>query len=158
MAPHEHVRKVESIIGHAFYSDQLINQALLAAGAENENHDGNRKLSLIGINLVNTLVGVMVYVTGASRGESLISMITEIEAMTTTNNSKESTTKETIDFTNKQHYANIAKQTGIADCIGYDSRPGRMSPSVLRKAVNAIIAAVFLDTMDIKITMGVMLR
>lgn len=155
MAPQEHVKKVENIIGYTFYSARFINQALLAAGAEDENYDGNRKLSQIGVSLVDTLLAVIVYGTGASRGENLASIMTEMKV---TNDSQENTTNLRRDFTNKEHYAAIARRTGIVDYIDYDGRPGAMSPTVLRNAVNAIIAAVFLDNWDVKLTLKVILR
>lgn len=61
-------------------------------------------------------------------------------------------------FLNKGKYYAAAKRTGIDNCIDYDKRTGPDSPEVLRKAINAIIAAVFLDTWNIKSTVVVILR
>lgn len=69
MVPEEKVRKLENIIRYNFVSKRFIHQALTAAGAENENHDGNRKLSQIGASLVDTILALIVYGTNASRGE-----------------------------------------------------------------------------------------
>lgn len=71
---------------------------------------------------------------------------------------KESSTNLRNDFKNKEHYAAVARQTGIADCICYDVRIGSRSSVVLRKAVNAIIAAVFLDTWNPIFTIDIILR
>lgn len=76
MAPEEHVRKVEDIIGYKFESKQYIHEALTAAGAENENYDGNRKLSQIGTVLIDAILALIIYGTNASRGESLSKIFT----------------------------------------------------------------------------------
>ena len=131
-----HVRQVERIIGHKFSSD-FLSQALVAAGAEQCGHDGNRKLSQLGASLVDVLVAIMVYDSSAT---------------------KESIANLRQQFAKKDHYVAAAKRTGIDRCIKYDQRPGAESPVVLRKALNAIIAAVFLDTRDIMLTMHVTLR
>lgn len=75
-----------------------------------------------------------------------------------TDDLKESTARLRNNFANKEHYANVVRQTGIADCICYDARKGSRSSVVLRKALNAVIAAVFLDTWNIKLTIGVILK
>lgn len=69
MAPEEHVRKIEYIIGYNFETKQYIHEALTAAGAENDNYDGNRRLSQIGASLVDTILSLIVYGTKASRGK-----------------------------------------------------------------------------------------
>lgn len=78
--------------------------------------------------------------------------------MNVTDGSQASTANLRRDFTNKEHYAAVARRTGIIDCIGYNRRQREPSPAVLRIAVNAIIAAVFLDTWHVKLTLGVILR
>lgn len=78
--------------------------------------------------------------------------------MNVTDGSQGSTANLRRDFTNKEHYAAVARRTGIIDCIGYNRRQRAPSPAVLRIAVNAIIAAVFLDTWNAKLTLGVILR
>lgn len=75
-----------------------------------------------------------------------------------TDDLEESTARLRIKFANKEHYAIVARQTGIAECISYDDRKGSRSSVVLRRALNAIIAAVFLDTLNLKLTIGVILR
>lgn len=69
MAPEEHVKKIEYIIGYEFKSKQYIHEALTAAGAEDENYDGNRRLSQIGASLIDTILALIVYGTKASRGK-----------------------------------------------------------------------------------------
>ncbi|KAK6826937.1 hypothetical protein RU639_004403 [Aspergillus parasiticus] len=137
MATYEDMKRVERIIGHTFSSGHLIRQALTSAGAEKDNYDGNRKLSQLGASLMDTLLAIIVYGTGAGRD-------------CTANLRKE--------FTKKDHFSFAAKQTGIDQCIKYDQRTGSESPEVLRKAINAIIAAVFIDTWNIKFTLGVAMR
>jgi dsRNA-specific ribonuclease len=51
----------------------------------------------------------------------------------------------------------VAERTGIDKCIKYSDKPGAKSPSVLGKAINAIIGAVYLDCNgNIPIVLGVM--
>ncbi|KAB8232589.1 uncharacterized protein BDW43DRAFT_311974 [Aspergillus alliaceus] len=137
MATEEHVRHVETIIGHTFTSKFLILLALTAAGADKENYDGNRKLSQLGASLVDTLLAIIVYGTGVNR---------------------ECTANLRKDFIKKEHYSIVAKQTGIDKCIKKNERTESESPEVHRKAINAVIAAVFLDTWDVRSTMRVTLR
>lgn len=157
MAPQEHVKKAENIIGYTFSSAGFIHQALTAAGVEDKNYDGNRKLSLIGASLLETVLAVIVYGTGASRGENMAKTV-ETKAINVTDDPQGNTADLRRDFTNKEHYAAVARRTGIIDCISYNNRQSEPSPAVLRIAVNAIIAAVFLDTWNMKLTLGVILR
>ncbi|KAL4995746.1 hypothetical protein BDV10DRAFT_196464 [Aspergillus recurvatus] len=46
------------------------------------------------------------------------------------------------------HCAKVAEKAGIDRCLKYDMRPGSRSAVVLRKGLNAIIAAVFTDSRD----------
>jgi dsRNA-specific ribonuclease len=48
-------------------------------------------------------------------------------------------------MTSNKQRASIAERTGISRHIKYSEKGGAGSPSVLGKAINAIIAAVFLD-------------
>jgi dsRNA-specific ribonuclease len=45
----------------------------------------------------------------------------------------------------KEQRASVARQTGISRHIIFNEREGAQSPSVLAKAINAIIGVVFLD-------------
>ncbi|RDH26484.1 hypothetical protein BDQ94DRAFT_177759 [Aspergillus welwitschiae] len=136
--PHEpKVETLEQIIGHTFSLKHLIRLALTSAGANPDNYDGNRKLSQLGASVVDSVLAIIVFFIGGSR---------------------ECTANLRKAFLNKGKYYAAAKRTGIDDCIDYDKRTGPNSPEVLRKAINAIIAAVFLDTWSIKTTVVVILR
>lgn len=53
----------------------------------------------------------------------------------------------------------VAMRTKIHECIKYCSKEGGRNPSVLAKAINAIVAAVYLDSGGDKIvTLQVMLN
>lgn len=69
MVPEENVRKAESIIGHTFVVKRYIHDALTAAGAEEENYEGNRKLSQVGDSLIDAILASIIYGTNATRGE-----------------------------------------------------------------------------------------
>ncbi|GLA10099.1 hypothetical protein AnigIFM60653_001484 [Aspergillus niger] len=136
--PHEpKIETLEKIIGHTFSLKHLIRLARTSAGANPDNYDGNRKLSQLGASLVDSVLAIIVFFIGGSR---------------------ECTANLRKAFLNKGKYYAAAKRTGIDDCIDYDKRTGPDSPEVLRKAINAIIAAVFLDTWNIKSTVVVILR
>ncbi|GCB25539.1 hypothetical protein AAWM_08424 [Aspergillus awamori] len=136
--PHEpKIATLEKIIGHTFSVKHLIRLARTSAGANPDNYDGNRKLSQLGASLVDSVLAIIVFFIGGSR---------------------ECTANLRKAFLNKGKYYAAAKRTGIDDCIDYDKRTGPDSPEVLRKAINAIIAAVFLDTWNIKSTVVVILR
>lgn len=47
--------------------------------------------------------------------------------------------------TSNEHRSSIAEQTGISRHIKFYGQEGAQSPSVLAKAVNAIIAVVYID-------------
>lgn len=158
MATYEDVKRVERIIGHTFSSGHLIRQALTSAGAEKDNYDGNRKLSQLGASLMDTLLAIIVYGTGAGRGKVAPFAHRSLEVPLVTDGLPDCTANLRKEFTKKDHFSFAAKQTGIDQCIKYDQRTGSESPGVLRKAINAIIAAVFIDTWNIKFTLGVAMR
>jgi dsRNA-specific ribonuclease len=70
MATDTDINTVERVIEYRFKRRSLICQALTAAGAEEDNYDGNRKLSQIGASHVDVLLGVMLFDTGVGRCES----------------------------------------------------------------------------------------
>ncbi|KAH7393796.1 hypothetical protein DE146DRAFT_721986 [Phaeosphaeria sp. MPI-PUGE-AT-0046c] len=116
---------VEKIIGYQFRSGyKLLLEALTAAGSMEENWDGNRKLSQFGTGLNEFLLNYLAYearATGAQANEF-----------------------KKIVISNEQR-ACVAERTGINRHIRYSKRGGAQSPSVWGKAINAIIAAVFID-------------
>lgn len=61
---------VENIIGYFFRSREYLVQALTAAGAEEDNHDGNRKLSHLGGNVIRFTLSFVAFETMPSRSKS----------------------------------------------------------------------------------------
>ncbi|KAL4777961.1 hypothetical protein BJX76DRAFT_363183 [Aspergillus varians] len=131
MVTNEHVKTVETVIRYTFRQKWLICQALTAAGAEKDNYDGYRQLSQLGASLIDTILAILMYNTGVNRAH---------------------TAKLRQMFLNKKHYSTAAKRTGIDRCIKWNERTVQDSPEVHRKALNAIIAAVLLDSFDLKTT------
>ncbi|PWY93090.1 hypothetical protein BO94DRAFT_615907 [Aspergillus sclerotioniger CBS 115572] len=125
MASEAQVQRAEKIIGYKFTSSNYLRQALTAAGAEKDNHEGNRPLAHIGAHWIDTLLMIVLMSVGAS---------------------KVLRAQVRIDFTRKDHFKFAAKRTGISQCIKYSSQGGEDSSTVLRYAINAIIGAVLLDT------------
>jgi len=63
------INRAERIIGYPFKNNGLITLALTAAGAEELNHDGNRKLALFGEKLLQFLISWSGFQNGATRGK-----------------------------------------------------------------------------------------
>ncbi|KAE8152219.1 hypothetical protein BDV25DRAFT_170639 [Aspergillus avenaceus] len=135
MASDAQVQAVEFIIGHTFSSTDYIRQALTAAGAEGESHDGNRALAQIGAYWIDTVLMIVLMRIGVS---------------------KEHKARLRNEFTARDHFTFAAKRTGISECIKYSYRSGKDSPTVLRNTINAIVAAVLLDTGSISTTLTVL--
>ena len=57
-------------------------------------------------------------------------------------------------FLDREHYSTAAKRTGIAQCI----KRNKKDPEFHRKGIDAIIAAVLLDSFDRKMTLMATLR
>lgn len=70
MATEQHAQMVEHVIGYTFQSKRnLLFQALTAAGAVEEDWDGNRKLAQFGTALTEFLFVYLGYEIQANRGE-----------------------------------------------------------------------------------------
>ncbi|KAJ9302274.1 hypothetical protein DTO271G3_1140 [Paecilomyces variotii] len=137
MATEADSQRVETIINYSFHSKDLLMQALTAAGAEESNRDGNRKLALIGTNLIRLLLSLAAFHTTTTRAQ-----IAELETS----------------FTRNDERASVARTTGIDGCIKYDERPGGRSDKVLALAINAIIGSVYQDTNHVNDIWRVMAR
>ncbi|KAL6238408.1 hypothetical protein BDW75DRAFT_237505 [Aspergillus navahoensis] len=137
MATDAYVKTVEAVIGYTFKRVPLIRQALTAAGAEENNYDGNRKLSQIGVSLVDTLLATILFDRGVDRAGTA-----EIRKL----------------FLDKKHYSTAATQTGIDQCIKRNARTAPDSAKVHRNVINAIIAAVLLDSFCLRTTLVATLR
>jgi dsRNA-specific ribonuclease len=152
MATEENAKFVETCIGYSFRSRSRLLQALTAAGAVENDHDGNRKLAQLGAALIEFLLVYIGYEADSSRGKIRGNRDgdSNVPVVYTTNMK--------IHLGSFNQRAMVAQRTGIDRCIKYDDRPGSQSPRVLGKAVNAIIAAVFLDSKDITLALRVMVH
>src|SRR5438270_10874779 len=74
MATNEHVRQTERIIEYRFANAEYAIQALTAAGANEQNHDGNRMFARYGKLFIELYVLDRSYLAGATRGERLSDM------------------------------------------------------------------------------------
>jgi hypothetical protein len=71
MTTDTHIRHVEKVIGYTFNSTDYLVQALTAAGVDDENnHDGNRKMSQLGESREWIVILDNAIATGASRSDS----------------------------------------------------------------------------------------
>ncbi|OJJ47413.1 hypothetical protein ASPZODRAFT_142143 [Penicilliopsis zonata CBS 506.65] len=121
----EQIFRAERILNHEFHSKNLIREALTAAGAEQDNYDGNRRLAQGGMALTTFLLNI----------EGIASRLTPSEIF-----------HHRARLSNIKHCAMVTIRCGIDRCINYNPRSGQFSQKVLAKALNAVIAAVFLDS------------
>jgi dsRNA-specific ribonuclease len=70
MATETDAEVVENIIGYSFRSREYLVQALTAAGADDDNHDGNRKLAHLGGNFIRFTLSFVAFETISSRSKS----------------------------------------------------------------------------------------
>jgi len=71
MATEDHVAQVEMIIDHHFRSKNHLREALTAAGSEDDNHDGNRRLAHVGDNSIRYTLSLVAYEVFTSRSRHL---------------------------------------------------------------------------------------
>ncbi|KAJ6118034.1 hypothetical protein N7523_005785 [Penicillium sp. IBT 18751x] len=137
MATYLDATVVEAIIGYSFRSKEHLVQALTAAGAEEHNHDGNRKLAHLGSNVLRFILSFLVFDIAPSR-----SGIANLES-------------SIISITQR---AAVADSTGIDKCIKYSMRQGSRSPKVMALAIDAIFGAVYIDSTDFNASWKVALK
>lgn len=64
-----HIHQVEEIIGYTFKDTSYLVQALTAAGADEQNYDGNRRMAQLGESLIATAVLDNAFTVGLTRGD-----------------------------------------------------------------------------------------
>lgn len=69
MATQTDADAVEKTIGYSFRSKEYLVQALTAAGAEEDNHDGNRKLAHLGGAVIRFTLSFVAFETMPRRSE-----------------------------------------------------------------------------------------
>ncbi len=67
------IAQVQIILGYRFSDFENLELALTAAGADEANHDGNRRMAQMGEKLIEFLLAEAAYAAGASRGELCVS-------------------------------------------------------------------------------------
>ncbi|CAO1601908.1 hypothetical protein XANCAGTX0491_005546 [Xanthoria calcicola] len=119
--------QVQNILDYRFSEFENLELALTAAGADEANHDGNRRMAQMGEKLIEFLLAEAAYAAGASRAH-INENVTSAVA--------------------RKHRENIAKTVGIAPFVRCCPRQGDESPSraVLSLAVCAIVWACWLDS------------
>jgi hypothetical protein len=63
------LKKVETIFNYRFRSRDRLSEAITAAGAEDENHDGNRRLSGIGLDVLSLFLNIDGVMDNAERSK-----------------------------------------------------------------------------------------
>ncbi|KAJ6787652.1 hypothetical protein PWT90_06887 [Aphanocladium album] len=122
-------------LGYTFRDRELIRLSITAAGADEANHDGNRRLALVGQAVVNLVVIHGGYQHLLPR-EGLNTMQSK--------------------FRSKAWCAAVADGTGISTCIRLCSKSGPPSKTVKRYAINAIIGAIWIDCEKYETVVGVL--
>ncbi|KAL4901192.1 hypothetical protein BDW74DRAFT_187847 [Aspergillus multicolor] len=121
MATSETVPPIERILNYTFKSKGLLLEALTAAGANEDNHEGNRRFSHVGLGIIHTVLSLECLERKSSPERK----------------------KELCAYT---HLAAIGERCTIDRYINYSPRSGRGSKTVIGTTVAAILGAVFLDS------------
>ncbi|KAB8228848.1 uncharacterized protein BDW43DRAFT_315489 [Aspergillus alliaceus] len=132
MATPQHTKIVQDRLGYTFKIEELLTQALTAAGKggnkDGSNIRGNSRLAHLGNFLIQFLSVYVGYTLDSTREES---------------------SKLNVQFGSTEHCARVAERADLDKCLNYDTRKGAKSALVLRKAIYAIAAAIFLDSQSI---------
>ncbi|KAH1607157.1 hypothetical protein KXX44_009760 [Aspergillus fumigatus] len=126
MATTKDARFVQDRLGYRFKNEAILRLALTAAGKggaeDGANKRGNSRLAHLGNFLMQFLLAWIGFGDDRTRGEFL---------------------------STKDWDTGVAEKAELDRCLKYDMRSGSRSAVVLRKAVNAIMAAIFVDSQDI---------
>ncbi|PQE13240.1 hypothetical protein CJF30_00003113 [Rutstroemia sp. NJR-2017a BBW] len=120
---------VQAILGYTFDDQELLWSALHAAGSLYGGRDGNKTMAMLGDAVLKLVLLVDLIPTGASRGSlgSISNLTDSIVA--------------------NQNLADICTNTGIVGYInGNQSHVGAQSPRTTSATIEAILAAVYLDS------------
>ena len=79
MANETVVLQLQEHIGYSFKKPSLLQLALTAAGAEETNYDGNRRLAQLGESLITAVLCNTAFSKGVSRGKTTHSLWDAIE-------------------------------------------------------------------------------
>lgn len=77
MATVSHIGAVEEALAYKFHSKSLLQLALTAAGAEEEHHDGNKHLAVVGQGTIRLSIADMAFDKYASSGKSDLATISK---------------------------------------------------------------------------------
>ena len=133
---------IEQIVGYTFRNSQGLVRALTAAGVNERDYEGNRRLAQLGNSLIGTAILNSAYTSGVTRGnfpcyqrrQQLTFSETASNALCSLGSNK---TRQVI-----------ARRTGIAERVILhplqQNQP--VPPKVLSRTISAIIAAAWLDS------------
>ncbi|GFF62811.1 Ribonuclease [Aspergillus udagawae] len=132
MATTRDARFVQDRLGYRFKDEAILCLALTAAGKggakDGPNKRGNSRLAHLGNFLMQFLLAWIGFGDDRTRAD---------------------TSTLATRFNSADHCAKVAEKAELDRCLKYDMWSGSRSAVVLRKAVNAIMAAIFLDSQDI---------
>lgn len=65
----QRLRQVEAVLDYRFKRTSLLSEALTAPGAENDQYDGNRRLSQLGLDVINLFLNLDGYTRKCERSK-----------------------------------------------------------------------------------------
>lgn len=129
-APDAILARFEERIGHGFADRSLLAQALLHAGAAGEGDHGNERLEFLGDRVLGLLIA-----------EALIHKFPD--------EPEGDLAKRLAHLARRDALARVAEQVGLGEALtlsrGDEDLGNRANPSILADAMEAVVAAVYLD-------------
>lgn len=146
------VRKAADILDYHFRDLGIAAEALLAPHRETDQNgteiarEGNRRLSLVGRSVIETVLLTRWYCSGTERRE-------QTQMSIHFPNAKSRSFLDSADMilntlASKDAFADLALQNGLDSCVKRSKRQetGIMKPTTLKLTITAIIGAIFLDS------------
>ncbi|RAH80836.1 hypothetical protein BO86DRAFT_432498 [Aspergillus japonicus CBS 114.51] len=125
------IKQVETLTGYRFQDGELLRKALTAAGADRDNHEGNRTLAQVGKHFVSLCSVRLGYLSGTS--PQICSIMKD-------------------QIVSIGRCAKLAQSAKLDQIINFCPTSGSRSSKSLDLAINALIGAIYLESDSNQIT------